>query len=58
VVLEFGEASGDVAVLARGCHMRGYNRMICGEFNEARADHEQALALLIPVAGRFMRNSP
>jgi tetratricopeptide (TPR) repeat protein len=48
LVLELGEATGDVAVLACGYYTRGYIHMVCGNFNEARADHEQALALFDP----------
>jgi class 3 adenylate cyclase/tetratricopeptide (TPR) repeat protein len=48
VVRDLSETSGDVAALETGCHMRGITHMYCGEFNEARADLEQSLALFDP----------
>jgi class 3 adenylate cyclase/tetratricopeptide (TPR) repeat protein len=48
VMLDFGETSGDVAARETGYHMRGSVHWSCGEFAEARADHEQSLALFDP----------
>jgi class 3 adenylate cyclase/tetratricopeptide (TPR) repeat protein len=53
VVRDFGEASGDIASLETGGHMRGAIHWCCGEFVEAQADYEQSLALFDPSRRPF-----